>query len=62
YLINTASIIVANVILSCVLVESHGTVGAAWARLGADAAFSARLSSAARPFPYRFRPAGWRSS
>ena len=36
YLINTASIIVANVILSCVLVESHGTVGAAWARLGAD--------------------------
>jgi len=37
YLINTASIIVANVILSCVLVESHGTVGAAWARLGADA-------------------------
>ena len=37
YLINTASIIIANVILSCVLVESHGTVGAAWARLGADA-------------------------
>ena len=37
YLINPASIIVANVILSCVLVESHGTVGAAWARLGADA-------------------------
>jgi len=36
YLINTASIIIANVILSCVLVESHGTVGAAWARLGAD--------------------------
>lgn len=37
YLINTASIIVANVILSYVLVRSHGTVGAAWARLGADA-------------------------
>ena len=36
YLINTASIIAANVILSYVLVESHGTVGAAWARLGAD--------------------------
>src|SRR6516162_9528750 len=36
YLINTA-FIVANVILSCVLVESHGIVGAAWARLGADA-------------------------
>lgn len=37
YLINTASIIAANVILSYVLVRSHGTVGAAWARLGADA-------------------------
>ena len=36
YLINTASIIAANVILSYVLVSSHGTVGAAWARLGAD--------------------------
>jgi O-antigen/teichoic acid export membrane protein len=37
YLINTAAIIVANVILSYVLVRSDGTVGAAWARLGADA-------------------------
>jgi O-antigen/teichoic acid export membrane protein len=36
YLINTASIIVANVILSYVLVSKYGTVGAAWARLGAD--------------------------
>ena len=36
YLINTASIIAANVILSYVLVSKHGTVGAAWARLGAD--------------------------
>jgi O-antigen/teichoic acid export membrane protein len=36
YLINTASIIVANVILCIVLVESHGAIGAAWARLGAD--------------------------
>jgi O-antigen/teichoic acid export membrane protein len=36
YLINTASIIAANVILSYVLIKSHGTVGAAWARLGAD--------------------------
>jgi len=36
YLINTASIIVANVILSIVLVESRGAIGAAWARLGAD--------------------------
>jgi O-antigen/teichoic acid export membrane protein len=36
YLINTASIIAANVILSYVFVSSYGTVGAAWARLGAD--------------------------
>jgi O-antigen/teichoic acid export membrane protein len=36
YLINTATIIVANVVLSLVLVSSYGTVGAAWARLGAD--------------------------
>jgi O-antigen/teichoic acid export membrane protein len=37
YLINTGSIIVANVILSCVLVTDYGAIGAAWARLGADA-------------------------
>jgi O-antigen/teichoic acid export membrane protein len=36
YLINTASIIAANVILSYVLVSNLGTIGAAWARLGAD--------------------------
>ena len=36
YLINTASIIAANVILSYVLVSKYGTIGAAWARLGAD--------------------------
>jgi O-antigen/teichoic acid export membrane protein len=36
YLINTASIIAANIILSYVLVGHYGTVGAAWARLGAD--------------------------
>jgi O-antigen/teichoic acid export membrane protein len=36
YLINTASIIVANLILSYVLISYYGTVGAAWARLGAD--------------------------
>lgn len=36
YLINTASIIVANLILSYVLISHYGTVGAAWARLGAD--------------------------
>jgi O-antigen/teichoic acid export membrane protein len=37
YLINTAAIIAANVILSYVLISSDGAVGAAWARLGADA-------------------------
>jgi O-antigen/teichoic acid export membrane protein len=37
YLINTASIIAANVILSYVLIGKFGTIGAAWARLGADA-------------------------
>jgi len=37
YLINTAVIIVANVVLSYALVSHYGTVGAAWARLGADA-------------------------
>jgi O-antigen/teichoic acid export membrane protein len=37
YLINTASIIAANVILSYLLVGHYGTIGAAWARLGADA-------------------------
>ena len=36
YLVNTASIIAANVILSYVLIGQYGTVGAAWARLGAD--------------------------
>lgn len=36
YLINTASIIAANVILSYVLVSLYGTIGAAWARFGAD--------------------------
>jgi O-antigen/teichoic acid export membrane protein len=37
YLINTAAIIAANVILSYVLISNDGAVGAAWARLGADA-------------------------
>jgi O-antigen/teichoic acid export membrane protein len=36
YLINTVTIIVANLILSYVLISHYGTVGAAWARLGAD--------------------------
>jgi O-antigen/teichoic acid export membrane protein len=37
YLVNTALIIAANVVLSYVLVSYYGTIGAAWARLGADA-------------------------
>jgi O-antigen/teichoic acid export membrane protein len=37
YLINTTVIIASNVILSYLLVSEHGTIGAAWARLGADA-------------------------
>lgn len=37
YLVNTFAIIAANVILSYVLVGHYGTIGAAWARLGADA-------------------------
>lgn len=36
YLINTATIILANLILAYVLVRWDGAVGAAWARLGAD--------------------------
>lgn len=36
YLLNTASIITANLILSFVLIRLFGTVGAAWARLAAD--------------------------
>lgn len=36
YLINTATIIAVNVILSWILISRYGTVGAAWARLGAD--------------------------
>jgi O-antigen/teichoic acid export membrane protein len=36
YLINTVTIIAVNVILSWVLISGYGTVGAAWARLGAD--------------------------
>lgn len=37
YLINTGSMIVANVILSYVLVRKYGVLGAAWARLCTDA-------------------------
>lgn len=38
YLVNTATIIAACLVLSFVLVSWQGTVGAAWARLGADLA------------------------
>jgi O-antigen/teichoic acid export membrane protein len=52
YLINTASIIAANVILSYVLISNYGTVGAAWARLGADVlGFVCALILSRRAFP-----------
>ena len=52
YLINTASIIVANVILSYVLISKYGTLGAAWARLGADVlGFICALLLSRRAFP-----------
>jgi O-antigen/teichoic acid export membrane protein len=57
YLINTATIIVANVALTYGLVSQYGTVGAAWARLGADAIgfFCALiLSRFAFPIPLPF--------
>jgi len=58
YLINTASIIAANVILSYVLVSHYGTIGAAWARLGADFigfACALILSRLAFPVPLPLR-------
>jgi O-antigen/teichoic acid export membrane protein len=54
YLINTASIITANVVLSYILVSRYGAVGAAWARLGADVfgfACALILSRMAFPIP-----------
>jgi O-antigen/teichoic acid export membrane protein len=52
YLINTASIIAANVVLSYLLVSKYGTVGAAWARLGADAfGFGGAVLLSRRAFP-----------
>jgi O-antigen/teichoic acid export membrane protein len=54
YLINTVSIIVANVILSYVLISEFNVVGAAWARLGADvlgAACALILTRRAFPIP-----------
>jgi O-antigen/teichoic acid export membrane protein len=57
YLINTASIIVANVILSYVLVSRYGTAGAAWARLGADIfGFACALVLSRRAYPIPFPP------
>jgi O-antigen/teichoic acid export membrane protein len=52
YLINTASIILANVILTYVLVGNYGPLGAAWARLGADVfGFMGALILSRRAFP-----------
>jgi O-antigen/teichoic acid export membrane protein len=52
YLINTASIIIANVVLSYVFVSASGTIGAAWARLGADVfGFIVALILTRRAFP-----------
>jgi O-antigen/teichoic acid export membrane protein len=52
YLINTVSIIAANVVLSVLLIESYGVVGAAWARLGADIfGFVCALILSRRAFP-----------
>jgi O-antigen/teichoic acid export membrane protein len=52
YLINTVSIIAANVILSYVLISEYSVVGAAWARLGADIfGFVCALILSRRAFP-----------
>jgi O-antigen/teichoic acid export membrane protein len=54
YLVNTATIIVANLTLCYLLVGHFGTVGAAWARLGADIvgfACALLLSRFAFPIP-----------
>lgn len=59
YLINTASIIAANLVLSYVLITRYGTVGAAWARLGADLfgfVCALMLSRRAFPLPMPLRP------
>jgi O-antigen/teichoic acid export membrane protein len=52
YLINTLSIIAANVILSIILIDKYSVVGAAWARLGADIlGFFCALILSRRAFP-----------
>jgi O-antigen/teichoic acid export membrane protein len=58
YLINTTSIIAANVILSYAFVSEYGTMGAAWARLGADVlGFFCALILSRRAFPIPMPPA-----
>jgi O-antigen/teichoic acid export membrane protein len=52
YLINIGAIIAANVILSYLFVSEYGTLGAAWARLCADAfGFLVALALSRRAFP-----------
>jgi O-antigen/teichoic acid export membrane protein len=52
YLVNIGAIIAANVILSYVFVRDYGTLGAAWARLCADAfGFFVALALSRRAFP-----------
>jgi len=52
YLINTVAIIAVNVLLSWLLIEKFGMVGAAWGRLGADAfGFACALVLSRRAFP-----------
>jgi O-antigen/teichoic acid export membrane protein len=52
YLVNTVSIIAANVILSYLLIREYSVVGAAWARLGADIfGFVCALILSRRAFP-----------
>lgn len=57
YLINTASIIAVNVVLSYALISAYGTIGAAWARLGADLfGFVCALILSRRAFPIPMPP------
>jgi O-antigen/teichoic acid export membrane protein len=57
YLINTTSIIAANVMLSYALVSEYGPMGAAWARLGADVfGFVGAVILSRRAFPIPMPP------
>jgi len=61
YLINTASINRRQCDLSYVLVSKYGTVGAAWARLGADVfGFVGALVLSRQAFQIPIPFAGWR--